>query len=128
MKRVKPTGNATTELAFAALLREHHITGWRRHAPILGKPDFSWARERVLVFVDGCFWHGHDCKRQRYQNNGAVWRAKIRRNVSRDKRNRRSLRGQGWFVIRVWECGLRKTRARIARRVATVLAERRDAG
>ncbi len=48
-----------------ALLRRHGLSGWRRHAKLPGRPDFVWPKHRVAVFVDGCFWHGHDCGRNR---------------------------------------------------------------
>src|SRR5688500_5461932 len=63
MARIRGTGNATTEMKVVRLLRARHITGWRRHAKLPGKPDFVWPRSRVALFVHGCFWHGHDCGR-----------------------------------------------------------------
>ena len=55
MARIRGSGNRATELRLIALMREHGITGWRRNAPVFGKPDFVFRRERVAVFVDGCF-------------------------------------------------------------------------
>lgn len=57
---VKARGNKLTEVRLIDLFRRHGMTGWRRHLPLRGKPDFTFARQRVVIFVDGCFWHGCD--------------------------------------------------------------------
>ena len=54
MSRVRGRGNKVTELELLALLRQNKITGWRRHLPLLGKPDFAFPKQKVAVFVDGC--------------------------------------------------------------------------
>jgi len=58
MARIRGRGNKDTEIALAKLLRANGISGWRRNQALIGKPDFIFRRERVAVFVDGCFWHG----------------------------------------------------------------------
>ena len=58
MSAVKPSGNKTTEVAMGALLRSNGLVGYRKHWPVLGKPDFAWPRRKIALFVDGCFWHG----------------------------------------------------------------------
>jgi|SRR5580704_16328245 DNA mismatch endonuclease, patch repair protein len=106
MARVPSKGNRTTERAFATLLRSSRITGWRRHQPLPGRPDFAWKTKKVLVFVDGCFWHGHSCRNTTPKVNAKAWRNKIGNNKKRDLRNNRFLRKRGWRVIRIWECQL----------------------
>ena len=65
MSRIRSKGNQRTEMAMVKLFRAHKITGWRRHYPIEGKPDFVFLKQRVAIFVDGCFWHGcPKCYRQ----------------------------------------------------------------
>ena len=109
MKRVRSKGNKTTEERLVTLLRQVKLSGWRRHAAILGRPDFIWRIERVAVFVDGCFWHGHTCgKNINPRTNAEAWRNKIAHNRARDRKNTRELRNQGWIVIRIWECQLSK--------------------
>jgi DNA mismatch endonuclease (patch repair protein) len=109
MSRVKSTGNQTTEKRMANLLRKAGLSGWRRHQSLIGRPDFTWAKLKVAVFVDGCFWHGHDCgKNIQPKTNADAWREKIRRNKVRDRRVTSALRRRGWRVIRVWECHLKK--------------------
>lgn len=106
MSRVRSTGNKTTDVALARLLRHEHISGWRRHVRMFGSPDFVFRSERVLVFVDGCFWHGHSCRPPVYGRNSAIWAAKLTRNVNRDRKTRLRLRALGWSVLRIWECEL----------------------
>jgi DNA mismatch endonuclease (patch repair protein) len=117
MSAIRSTGNRSTEARFAAILRKERITGWRRHLPILGRPDFMFVRQHLVVFIDGCFWHG--CKTCGHipKSRQAFWRTKISRNQARDKRYTDALRNRGLIVIRVWEHDL-KTESRANRIVA----------
>ncbi|NLT15900.1 MAG: very short patch repair endonuclease, partial [Clostridiales bacterium] len=64
---------------------------------------------RTVIFVNGCFWHKHDCRRFQWpQSNAEYWVKKITGNVSHDKRNHKLLHEQGWKVIVLWECELTK--------------------
>jgi DNA mismatch endonuclease (patch repair protein) len=122
MSRVRSRGNETTERRLASLLRRGGLSGWRRHQALPGRPDFVWPRLRVAVFVDGCFWHGHDCgKNISPKTNSDAWQSKIRRNKARDRRVTRLLRGRGWRVLRIWECRLSRQPARCIRRIELVL-------
>ncbi len=124
MSRVRSRGNKTTELLAAGLFRDNGITGWRRHANVLGKPDFIWRRSRVAVFIDGCFWHGHGCGRNLTpQTNVALWRTKITTNRNRDRRHDRELKRLGWKVVRIWECSLANNQARCLDRLKKVISE-----
>lgn len=71
-----------------------------------GKPDLVFGPQRKVIFVNGCFWHGHDCPRGSRQpaDNADYWRAKIGRNVERDLANAAALQAAGWQVMVVWEC------------------------
>lgn len=71
-----------------------------------GRPDIVLRSRRTVVFVNGCYWHGHECAkgRSRAQANAEFWAKKIRDNVSRDLKNYGLLSGQGWRVVVVWEC------------------------
>ena len=105
MARIRGTGNRTTELRTARLLREHRITGWRRRARLVGKPDFMWRKERVLLFVDGCFWHGHQCGRNlKPKTNSRFWVEKIATNCRRDRLVGVRLRRRGDYPVDfTWE-------------------------
>jgi DNA mismatch endonuclease (patch repair protein) len=117
MSRIRSKGNKNTELKMVALFRKNRITGWRRNCKLLGKPDFVFRKERVAVFVDGCFWHGCPIHGRIPKSNGKFWREKIERNIRRDRKVSRTLRGLGWRVLRVWEHALavKKTPATIRR-------------
>lgn len=104
MSSVKSYGNASTELKMLALLRANKLSGWRRHASIAGKPDFSWLKKKVALFVDGCFWHGCPHCYRKPKSNIAYWKNKVEQNRKRDLKINRYLRSKGWAVIRVWEC------------------------
>ncbi len=107
MARIRSQSNASTELRMASLLRQVSMSGWRRHLPLAGHPDFAWPKQRVALFVDGCFWHGHYCGRNMTpRSNARLWREKILRNRRRDRRVARGLRAEGWAVMRIWECAL----------------------
>ncbi|HUS58093.1 MAG TPA: very short patch repair endonuclease [Planctomycetota bacterium] len=109
MSRVRSFGNRTTERRLVGLLRKAHLSGWRRRYTLLGHPDFVWPKAKVAVFVDGCFWHGHDCgKNISPKTNAAAWQEKIHQNKERDRLVNRSLRQQGWQIVRLWECQLAK--------------------
>lgn len=74
-----------------------------------GCPDIVLPKYRTVVFVNGCFWHKHDCERFVWPStNKEYWHKKIERNVERDKACQQDLRNQGWNVLVVWECELKK--------------------
>ena len=110
MRSVKST-DTKPEMAVRRLA---HRLGYRfrLHCKSLpGSPDLVFTRLRKVVFVHGCFWHGHSCARgnRTPKNNRDYWVAKIARNRERDKTNRALLRAQGWGVYIVWECRIRDT-------------------
>ena len=71
-----------------------------------GRPDIVMRKWRTVIFVNGCFWHGHDCQKHRPTTNAQFWQEKITRNRERDARNQALLQAAGWNVIVVWECQL----------------------
>jgi len=107
MSRIRSRGNKDTELALAKLFRANCITGWRRHQPVFGKPDFVFPRLRSAVFVDGCFWHSCPQHATKPKNNAAFWRKKFAANKARDLLVSQTLRKAGWRVLRIWEHELR---------------------
>lgn len=108
MAKVKSTGNRSTEAVVEAALIEAGIEGWEKQPPLLGKPDFYFPAHRLVVFVDGCYWHGCPKHVRMPASNVAYWNSKIDRNCRRDNRYRRKLRQQGYHVMRVWEHDLKR--------------------
>lgn len=108
MKAVKSKGNKSTEIKLIELFKLHHITGWRRKSNIAGRPDFIFPKDRIAVFADGCFWHGHDCRNVNPSDNAEYWQNKINRNKVRDNAITTQLNQKGWKVVRIWECEIKK--------------------
>lgn len=107
MSRIRSRANRTTELRFIRFCRKFGITGWRRGSKLFGKPDFVFSRVRVVVFVDGDFWHGNPKTRRTPKTNQEYWEKKIRSNRRRDRLVTKTLKDSGWRVLRVWESELR---------------------
>lgn len=110
MRAVKSTGTAPERSVRAAAravgyARRYRLNGG--HLP--GKPDLVFTALSKVIFVHGCFWHGHDCRRGARQpkDNAAYWRRKITRNRARDAATLRTLRAQNWDALVVWECETR---------------------
>ena len=78
-----------------------------------GKPDLAFKSRRKVIFIHGCFWHGHDCKRGARvpKNNREYWETKIARNRERDKQHDEDLKREGWRVFVVWECQISEPEA-----------------
>jgi len=115
MSRIRSSGNQTTELRVLALLKQNGIRGWRRRYRLQGNPDFVFPRQRLAVFVDGCFWHGCPKCRNAPASNRDYWSEKNRKNRARDRLVTRRLRKAGWTVIRLWEHSLAKPRNALLR-------------
>ena len=108
MRKVRSNNNKSTELKLIQVFKENGITGWKRNYPVKGHPDFVFLDKKIAVFVDGCFWHGHDCRNTRPSDNADYWTKKRERNIRHDKEITALFERRGWMVIRIWECELKK--------------------
>lgn len=108
MRAVKSRGNRSTEMRLIEIFKARKITGWRRGIPLFGRPDFVFPKQRVALFADGCFWHGHNCRNITPRDHSDYWQTKIERNKKRDKVVMKALTEKGWRVVRVWECDIKK--------------------
>lgn len=104
-----------------------HKMGYRfrlHRKELPGKPDIIFPSMNKIIFVNGCFWHGHKCKRGNRipKNNLEYWSKKIKKNVIRDKLNNKKLINNGWKCLTVWECEL-KNIDDIARKIEEYLEE-----
>jgi DNA mismatch endonuclease (patch repair protein) len=122
------SADTTPELRVRRLL---HGLGYRfrLHGKGLpGRPDIVLARRRAVIFVHGCYWHGHGCARGRpAQSNVAYWSPKIERNKRRDSAAMAALTAQGWRALVVWECAT-KDAAELRSRLTAFLGPRRWLG
>ncbi len=122
MSRIRSSGNESTELKMRKLLWKNCLKGWRRKSSLTGKPDFVWHSQKLALFVDGCFWHGHNCARNlKPKSNVEAWNSKIARNRKRDSHVTRQLKAQHWKVVRIWECSLMRSPRMCARRILDAL-------
>jgi len=84
---------------------------YRLHANLPGKPDIVLSKYKTIIFVNGCFWHGHTCKYgsgyRKPKTNEDYWKEKINKNIKRDKNNVQILIKNGWKIITIWECELK---------------------
>ncbi|MEM7268812.1 MAG: very short patch repair endonuclease [Pseudomonadota bacterium] len=109
MRRVKAR-DTKPEMLVRATLRQLGFPGYRLDRKDLpGRPDIAFIGRRKAIFVHGCFWHGHDCKRGARvpKTNADYWRAKIARNQERDARATQALDEMGWETLTLWECELK---------------------
>lgn len=120
MRKVKSKSNKSTEIRLIQYFHENGIKGWRRNYKLIGKPDFVFPRQRIAIFTDGCFWHGHNCRNLKPQDNKDYWIKKIRRNKQRDKEVTDMLKSKKWTVIRIWECEL-KNYNKIEKKAAIII-------
>lgn len=108
MKKVRSKNNRSTELRLIDVFNQYGIKGWRRNYQVKGHPDFVFFSCKVAIFVDGCFWHGHDCRNTRPSDNAEYWNKKRERNMKHDIEITALFEKRGWKVLRIWECELRK--------------------
>lgn len=116
MRQVKSSRNKSTEIKLVRYFRDRQITGWRRNKKLFGKPDFTFPHTKTVIFVDGCFWHGHNCRGTVPQDNKVYWINKIARNKKRDRQVTKFFLDNGWIVLRLWECEL-KDRKKLDRKI-----------
>ncbi len=114
MSSIPSRGNATTEGRLRAKLAAAGISGWHMNdASLDGKPDFVFPGWGLVVFVDGCFWHGCSRCRTIPKTHRKFWRNRIENNRMRDRKVNRKLRQKGWKVLRFWEHHLREDSTRV---------------
>jgi DNA mismatch endonuclease, patch repair protein len=123
MRAVKSSDTAPERAVRAAVRalgfgRRYRLNG----AHLAGKPDLVFTSLGKVVFVHGCFWHGHDCKRgaRAPKGDASYWRAKIERNRTRDGETLKALKRKGWSALVVWECETRDDAA-LSRKLAAFL-------
>lgn len=108
MSKIRSTNSAPEEKVRKYLFAKGFR--YRKNVKSLpGCPDIVLPKYKTVIFVNGCFWHIHDCPRFVWpSSNKEYWEPKIRRNVERDKINIELLQKEGWRVLIVWECELKK--------------------
>jgi DNA mismatch endonuclease (patch repair protein) len=122
MSAIRSRGNKSTEQAIRFRMVRAGVSGWSLSPGNLpGKPDFVFEDARLVVFLDGCYWHGcPKCYRAPSSNTG-YWSQKFARNKARDKRVGRLLRAEGWRVVRFWEHQIEGSPALVVEQIRSLL-------
>ena len=124
MKAVRRSDTAP-ELRLRRSLWQHGLR-YRKHPRIAEtRPDLAFLGPRIAVFVDGCFWHGCPDHYVAPASNAAFWREKLRRNKALDRRVTNRLEGDGWLVVRIWECQVSGALDTVSNRLCRLVDERR---
>ncbi len=111
MSRIRSTNTKPEEIVRKYLF-SHGFRYRKNDKRYPGKPDIILPKYHTIIFVNGCFWHMHGCSRSRLpRSNQEYWKSKIERNIQRDAENQQKLEADGWKVIVVWECELKKRTA-----------------
>ena len=128
MSRIKGK-DTKPELLLRSLL---HRIGFRfrlHDKNLPGKPDIVLPRYKTVIFVNGCFWHRHSGCRYAYtpKSRQEFWSKKFEATVKRDKEKKEKLKEEGWDVIVVWECELKKNVDKMADKISSMIKKKKDA-
>jgi len=123
MRQIK-SDNTAPEILLQKALRKEKIKFKKNCREISGNPDIVLRDKRIIVFVDGEFWHGYNWKnkKRKIRANRTYWIPKIERNIARDKRNIKELGKGGWKVIRLWEHQIKKDLPKCLKKIKKVIA------
>ena len=125
MSRIRAT-NTGLERSFLRLLsKEIYPRGYRyrkHYKKLSGKPDIVFVKQKIAVFLDGDFWHGHNFKVQKNRLPKKYWLKKIERNIERDLEINKKLRKEGWRVLRFWEHEIKQRPEKVVMKIRRALA------
>lgn len=114
------------EILLRKFLCRENLKGYRIHRRLPGRPDISYGRYRLAIFIDGCFWHGCPiCKIPLPNSNKLYWHPKLRKNRIRDGITNRSLRRMGWQVVRFWEHEVKEKPSKCIEQIIRLIEKRR---
>ncbi|MGP8078735.1 MAG: very short patch repair endonuclease [Thermoplasmata archaeon] len=115
------------EILLRRALRAEGVVGYRLNVKGLqGRPDLAFPRERVAIFVNGCFWHHHGCSPSTTRlptTNRLYWRQKFKANRARDRKKSAALQALGWTPVTYWECEIASNPVRIAQQVRLIVRQ-----
>lgn len=97
---------------------------YRVHYKTIGSPDIAFPKEKIAIFVDGCFWHKCPICYRKPKSNKDYWIPKIKKNCERDKKNTKYLEKKGWMVIRIWEHEIRKNLNDVVKKIENNLGKK----
>jgi len=109
--------NTSPEIKLRKLLFANGIRGYRVHYNLLGKPDTVFTKKKIVIFVDGCYWHRCPICFREPETRKEFWIKKIESNVERDKKINKQLHNEGWLVIRFWEHEVKKESEKVIKQI-----------
>ncbi len=112
--------NTSLEIKFRKLLWKHGLKGYRIHYKLLGKPDIVFVLRKIVIFLDGDFWHGYNWKKLGKVPPKKYWQGKIQMNIDRAKRYNRQLKKDNWKVLRFWEHEIKENPERCINKVKSI--------
>jgi len=95
--------NTSLEIFFKKLLNKNNLKDYKMCPKMLGNPDFVFPKKKLVIFIDGDFWHGYNWKKLHKVPPRKYWQAKISRTIARDKKYTKQLKKASWKVLRFWE-------------------------
>lgn len=120
MSRIR-SKNTSPELIIRKMLFSRGIKGYRIHYDLPGKPDITFIRKRIVIFIDGCFWHRCPIDFQEPESKKGFWIKKINSNVARDKEVNKKLESLGWCVVRFWEHEVKKDPESVIKKIIELI-------
>lgn len=125
MSKIRKKGNRSTERKVRAALASSGLKGWCLHyGGFEGMPDFAFPKQRIAIFIDGCFWHGCFSCYRRPKSKRSYWDWKLARNIRRDKEVGQALKKQDILALRFWEHEAIYNLPRIVKKITTAHKKR----
>ena len=118
--------DTSPELKLRKMLSAEGIRGYRIHYDLPGKPDIVFVKKKIVIFIDGCFWHKCPLDFQEPETRKEFWMTKINSNIKRDKKVNEQLKTDGWKVVRFWEHEVRKKPETVVQKIVELLKESPD--
>ena len=112
--------NTSLEINFRKLLWKNGLNGSRIHYNLPGKPDIVFVSKKIVIFLDGGFWHGYNWKKLGKIPPKKYWQGKIQKNIDRAKKYNKQLKKDGWKVLRFWEHDIKKNPERCIKKVKSI--------
>jgi DNA mismatch endonuclease (patch repair protein) len=113
--------NTAPEIKLRKMLFAAGVRGYRIHYNLPGKPDIVFVRKKIIVFVDGCFWHKCPADFQEPETRKDFWMKKIQSNIDRDKKINTQLKREGWTIIRIWEHEIKEEPENVVKKIIAQL-------
>jgi len=118
MQNIRSKGTNPERMVMRELRRRNIY--FAKHSPtITGKPDIVFRKKKVVVFIDSDFWHRHPVCFVMPKTNRKYWKEKINKNQQRDRKVSKRLRREGWKIIRIWECDIKKNLGKCLQKILT---------